>query len=122
MRLAIATLVSGLAQLFLYLRLAGSEGSGSLLALVYIVLATVGAGWFAGVRPALAGGLSVVLAAALYGAVIYMGPAGVGMAPTDAVGNAIGIVATFWPYIAIGAIAGALGGALRTRVVGARRS
>ncbi len=120
MRLAIAIVVSGLAQLFLYLRLAGTTGSGSTLALVYIVLATLGAGWFAGTRSALAGGLAVVLGAALYGVVTFLGPAGIGMAPLDAVGNVIAIVATFWPYIAIGAIAGALGGSLRSRVLGAR--
>lgn len=119
MRFALAVVVSALAQLFLYLRLAGTTGSGSALALVYIVLATLGAGWFAGRRPALAGGLAVVLGAALYGVVTFLGPAGVGMAPLDTLGNVIAIVATFWPYIAIGAITGALGGSLRSRVLGA---
>lgn len=120
MRLAIAILVAGLAQLFLFVRLAGTTGSGSLLALVYIVLATFGAGWFAERRSALAGALSVVLAAALYAIVIFRGPAGIGLAPMDALGNSLAIVATFWPYIAIGAITGALGGSLRTRMLGSR--
>lgn len=120
MRFWIAVVASALAQLVLYLRLAGSQGSGSLLALVYIVFATLGAGWFAGTRTALAGALSVALAAALYAVVRFVGPAGAGMAPLDAAGNAAGVVATFWPYIAIGAIAAALGGALRGRVIGTR--
>ncbi|HZP96687.1 MAG TPA: hypothetical protein VFC31_10185 [Candidatus Limnocylindria bacterium] len=115
MRLAVAVAVSALAQLLLYLRLAGG---GPILALVYIVLATLGAGWFAGSRAALAGALAVVVAAAVYATVTFLGPAGIGMAPLDAVGNVIAIVATFWPYIAIGAIAGALGGSLRHRVLG----
>ena len=120
MRVAIAAIVAALAQLLLFLRLAGTTGSGSVLGLAYIVFATFGAGWFAGRRAALAGGLSVVLAAALYAIVIYLGPAGTGMSPIDALGNAVAIVVTFWPYIAIGAIVGALGGSLRARMLGSR--
>ena len=120
MRVAVATIVAALAQLFLFLRLSGSTGSGSILGLAYIVLATFGAGWFAGGRAALAGGLSVVLGAGLYAMAVFLGPAGVGMAPLDALGNAIAIVVTFWPYIAIGAISGALGGSLRSRMLGTR--
>jgi hypothetical protein len=116
-RLALAIIVSAIAQLLVYLRFAGAVEGTPVLVLPYIVLATLGAGWFAARRSALAGALSVVLAATLYAAAIYLGPAGLGMAAGDIAGSVIAIVATFWPYVAIGAIAGALGGALRGRVL-----
>lgn len=119
MRFALAVVVSSVAQLLMFIRLAGTAESGSFLALVFIVFATLGAGWFALERGALAGALSVALAAALSAIVTFMGPAGIGMAPLDTVGNVLAVVATFWPYIAIGAIAGALGGSFRRRVLGA---
>lgn len=118
MRLALAVVVSAVAQLLMFLRLAGSAESGSFLALVFIVFATLGAGWFAARRSALAGALAVALAAALSAIAALLGPAGIGMLPLDAAGNVVAVVATFWPYIAIGAISGAIGGTLRQRVVG----
>lgn len=118
MRLAVAVVAAALAQLLLFLRLAGTAESGSFLALVFIVLATLGAGWFATRRGAIAGALAVAIAAALRAIVTFLGPAGTGMAPVDALANVLAVVATFWPYIAIGAICGALGGALRQRVLG----
>lgn len=118
MRFALAVVAAAVAQLLLFLRLAGSAESGSFLALVFIVLATLGAGWFAVERAALAGALAVALAAALSAAIAFTGPAGIGLAPLDFAGNVLAVVATFWPYIAIGAICAALGAALRGRVLG----
>ena len=116
MRLTLAVIASAIAQLLVYTRFAGALGT-PVVVLPYIVLATLGAGWFAARRSALAGALSVVLAAGSFAVATFLGPAGIGMAPGDVVGSAIAIVLTFWPYIAIGAIAGALGGSLRTRVL-----
>lgn len=115
MRLALAVLVAAVAQVVVYLRYAGATGAPTAL-LAYIVLATLGAGWFAARRGALAGALSVVLAAALYAVATLLGPAGAGMTAAD-LGQVPAVVATFWPYVAIGAIAGALGATLRGRVL-----
>lgn len=118
MRFAVAVALSAVAQALLFIRLSATVGGGSFLALVFIVLATLGAGWFAARRAALAGALAVALAAATSAIVALQGPAGTGMPSLDAVGLVLGVVATFWPYIAIGAITGALGGALRQRMLG----
>lgn len=117
MRLAGAVAAAALAQLAIYLRFAGAAGGTPVLVLAYIVLATAGAGFFAAHRGAVAGALSVVVAAALYASVTLLGPMGLGMAPLDAVGTALGVVSTFWPYVAFGAISGALGSTLRTRIL-----
>lgn len=120
LRVAIATAASGLAQVALFVRLGGSSG-GSFLPLVFIVLATLGAGWFARRATALAGAASVALAAASYTTLTLLGPAGTGLSSGDFLGTVLGVVATFWPYIGIGAVAGALGGALHGRVLSAAR-
>ena len=120
MRFALAVVVSAAAQLFIYLRLPDWVGAGALLAVMYIAFAALGAGWFAGGRTALAGALSVVVGVTLYAVVTFFGPAGVGMATLDLVFGILRLVLAYWPYIAIGALAGAAGGALRTRLVRAR--
>ena len=120
MRFALAVIVSAVAQLFVYLRLSDWIGVGAMLAVTYIAFAAVGAGWFAARRGALAGALSVVVAVALYALVTFFGPAGVGMQPFDLVFGVLRLVVAYWPYIAIGALSGAVGGSLRARVVGAR--
>ena len=117
MRLALAVIVSALAQLLVYLRFGGANEGTPVLVLPYIVLATLGAGWFAARRSAVAGALAVAFAAALYAVATFLGPAGIGMAAADVAGNVLAIVLTFWPYIVIGAISGALGGALRARLL-----
>lgn len=118
MRFALAVVAAAFAQLVAYLQFAGS--STPIIVLPYIVLAMLGAGWFAARRTALAGALSVVLAAALYAIATFLGPAGIGMSMGDVVQNVVGVVLTFWPYIAIGAICGALGATFRGRVLGTR--
>lgn len=120
MRFALAVVVSAAAQLFVYLRLSDWIGIGALLALSYIAFAALGAGWFAARRSALAGALSVAVGVTLYALVTFFGPAGVGMAAFDLVLGVLRLVLAYWPYIAIGALAGAVGGRLRSRVVGAR--
>ena len=120
MRFAVAVAVSAVAQLFIYLRLADWIGVGAMLAVTYIAFAALGAGWFAARRAALAGALSVVVGVALYAAFTFFGPAGVGMAPLDLLLGILRLVIAYWPYIAIGAVAGAVGGSLRTRLLRAR--
>ncbi len=116
MRLTLAVLAAAAAQVVVYLRYAGAAGVPPAL-LAYIVLATLGAGWFAASRGALAGALSVAVAAAVYAVVTLLGPAGAGMTAAEVVGQVLAVVGTFWPYIAIGAVTGALGAALRRRVL-----
>ena len=120
MRFAVAVIVSAAAQLFVYLRLSDWIGIGAMLAVSYIAFAALGAGWFAGRRGALAGALSVAVGVALYAVVTFFGPAGVGMQAFDLVFGLLRLVVAYWPYIAIGALAGAVGGSLRSRVIGAR--
>jgi len=50
--------------------------------------------------------------------VTFFGPAGIGMMPLDLGLGILGLVFAYWPYIVIGALAGAVGGSLRRRVVG----
>lgn len=118
MRFALAVAASAAAQLIAYLEFAGSNTP--VIVLPYIVFAMLGAGWFAARRSALAGALSVIVAAALYATRRFLGPAGIGMSAADIAQNVVAVVLTFWPYVAIGVICGALGGALRGRVVGRR--
>ena len=121
MRFLLAVGVSALAQLFIYLRLAGWVDTGAILAVAYIVLAALGAGWFAARRAALAGALSVALGVALYAIATFIGPAGGGAEATDLLLGILRLVIAYWPYIAIGALAGALGGVLRRRVLASAR-
>ena len=120
MRFALAVVASAAAQLLVYRRLADWVGSGAALAVAYIALAAIGAGWFAARRAALAGGLSVVVGVVLYALVTFFGPAGVGMSTIDLVLGVMRLVVAYWPYIAIGALAGVAGGSLRRRIVGSR--
>ena len=120
MRFALAVLVAGVAQLFIYLRIADWVGIGAALAVSYIAIAAIGAGWFAARRAAFAGALSVVVGVVLYALYTFFGPAGVGMSTIDLITGVLRLVIAYWPYIAIGALAGAVGGSFRRRVVGAR--
>ena len=100
-------------------RIADWVGIGAVLATTYLLFAAAGAGWFAGRRSALAGALSVVLGVTLYAAVTYFGPAGIGTPPIDLLLGIVRLVIAYWAFILIGAVGGALGGAIRRRVLGA---
>jgi len=117
-RFLVAVVVAAAAQTYIYLRLADWIGPGALLAASYIAFTAVGAGWFARRRSALAGALSVALAVTVYACITFFGPAGTGMLPTDLVLGILGLVLAYWPYVAIGALGGAVGGSLRRRFVG----
>jgi hypothetical protein len=118
-RFAVAVLGAGIVQIFPYLRLEQWIGSGAVLAFAYIAFAAFGAGFFAGRRPWLAGALSVLVGAFLYVIVAAM------TAPGGDIGGFVsfllGIPLAVFPFILIGAIAGALGGAIRSRAVAASR-
>jgi len=66
-RFGLAVLVAAVAQLAVYLQVGTWIGTAALLATAYILFASLGAGWFAARRSALAGGLSALLGAAVYG-------------------------------------------------------
>lgn len=118
MRFALAVLVAALAQLAFFVKFAASGDSGAgYFGFLYILFAAIGAGWFAERRGLLAGALCVVVAAILDGIYVLSGPAGTGMAPIDTTLSIARFVIAFWPYIAIGAVAGAVGESLRRRVL-----
>jgi hypothetical protein len=118
MRFAVAVLGAGIVQIFPYLRLDQWIGVGAVLALLYIEFAAFGAGFFAGRRGALAGALSVLLGAFLYA--VVAGLTQVGADPGAFASFFLRIPIAVFPFILLGAFAGWLGGAARTRAVGAR--
>ena len=95
-------------------------GAAALLAIAYLFIASLGAGFFSGARPALAGGLAVLCGALLSGLVQY--------APRATYANDIGVllgfelqlITAFVPYAIAGAVAGSIGGHLRPRFVRSR--
>jgi hypothetical protein len=118
-RFALAVLGAAVVQIFPYLRLEQWVGTGALLAIGYIAFAALGAGFFSGTRAWLAGALSVLLGAFLY-------------AVTAAVtqpGSDLGAFTFFFlrlpiavlPFILLGAVAGWVGGTLRSRAIAAAR-
>ena len=117
MRFSLAVLVSAAAQLFVFLHLAEWVGVSAIVAVMYLAFAAMGAGWFAGRRSALAGALSIAVGVAIYASVTFFGPAGIGMLPLDLIGGILSLVLAYVPYIAIGALAGAVGGSLRRRLL-----
>lgn len=117
MRFALAVGVAAAVQLVVYLQVGTWIGAAAILAIVYILFASLGAGWFAARRSAQAGGLSALVGAALYGIVSFFSPAAIGMSALDLVGWEMRLVLAVVPYIVLGAVAGALGGWLRQRVV-----
>jgi len=115
-RFALAVIGGAIVQLVPYLR----ADTPALLAILYLLFAALGAGFFSGSRPWLAGALSVLLGAALYGVVSQLGyrtegGTTIGDFITAETGLILGIV----PYAFFGALAGLAGGWLRSRAVGA---
>ena len=117
MRFALAVLGAAALDLVVLLRVDQWIGAGALLAFAYLVVASAGAGFFAGTRGALAGGLAVILGALLSGLVQYW--------PRFAYANDLGVLlgfeaqllVVFAPYAIGGAIAGHLAGVARLRLV-----
>jgi len=119
LRFALAVIVSALTQVFIFVRIADWVGVGAILATMYITFAAAGAGWFARHRSALAGALSVTLGVTLYACVTFFGPAGIGTPALELFLGILRLVIAYWTFILTGAVAGALGGAIRRRVLGA---
>lgn len=115
MRFALAVIAAGAADLAVLLRIDQWFGIAGLLAILYLFLASAGAGFFARRRTALAGGLAVVAGTLLSGLVQY--------APRVTYANDFGVLLGFElqlliavvPYAIGGGIAGGLGGAARRR-------
>jgi hypothetical protein len=118
-RFAVAVFGAGVVQVFPYLRLDQWVGVGAVLAIAYIELAALGAGFFAGRRAALAGALSVVLGAFLYA--LVSGLTQPGGDPAAFASFFLRVPIAVFPYILLGAAAGWLGGAVRARAVRAAR-
>ena len=116
-RFALAVSAAGALDLAVLLRIDQWMDAAALLAILYLFLASAGAGFFAGQRPTLAGALAVVAGTILSGLVQY--------APRATYANDLGVLLGFEvqlliavvPYALVGAIAGAVGGTLRRRVM-----
>lgn len=121
MRFALAVAAAAAAQLVVFLQVGTWIGTAAVVAVAYIVVATLGAGWFAARRSALAGALSTFVGAAMYGVVSFFGPAAIGMGPLDLIEWESRLLLAVLPYVILGGMFGALGGALRRRVLGAAR-
>ena len=117
MRFAVAVLAAAALDLVVLLRIDQWVGAGALLAIGYLVVASAGAGFFAGTRGALAGALAVTVGSLLSGLVQYW--------PRASYANDLGVLLAFElqlliafvPYVIGGAIAGYLGGKARSRLV-----
>ena len=113
MRFALAVVAAGVTQTFLYF----IPGVVVLTAILYVVLASFGAGFFARRRGWLAGALSVILGVALYGIITFMSPSAAGQTLLDRVQGETALIVAIAPYAVIGAVAGALGERLRGRAL-----
>lgn len=117
MRFALAVIAAAALDLAVLLRIDQWVGGAALLAIGYLFIASAGAGFFSGARPALAGGVAVLCGALLSGLVQY--------APRATYANDFGVllafelqlITAFVPYAIGGAIAGHLGGIARRRFV-----
>lgn len=121
MRFALAVTAGAAVQLVVYQQVGTWIGTAALLAIAYILFASLGVGWFAARRSALAGGLSALLGAALYGVVSFFGPSAIGMTVIDLLGWEARLLLAVIPYVVLGAMFGALGGSLRRYAMPRRR-
>jgi hypothetical protein len=120
MRFWLAVFAAAIADVVVFSQGALWVGGGALLAAMYLFFASFGAGWFAARRSALAGGLSVMLGAAVSALYVYLTtpPAALaGASVLDLVGWALRLGIWALPYAIGGALAGAGGGWLRGRAL-----
>ncbi len=107
---------AAIADLAAFLAVPGWIGVAAIGAIGYLLFSAFGAGWFAVRRSALAGFLSVIVGALLYGLYSLLGQgAGVGASVMDLVGWEMRLILAVLPYALGGAFAGAAGGWLRRR-------
>lgn len=118
MRFGIAVVAAAVLDQVVFLRIADWIGVAALLAFAYLSLASAGAGFFAGRRPALAGALAVFGGAALYGLVSYLTRSSYANDPGSLLQFEMQLVLSVVPYAIAGALFGLLGGRLRRGVSG----
>ena len=116
MRFAVAVVIAAAVQVVPYLR----PDVPTVLAIAYVLFAALGAGFFAGARGWLAGALSVVLGAGLYGlwSRAALG-AERGLVLGDLLRSETALLVAIVPYAVLGALAGALGATIRRRALAA---
>ena len=122
MRFALATVVAAALDHVVLLRVDQWIGVSAILAIGYLLVASAGAGFFAGTRSALAGALAVLGGVLLSGLIQYW--------PRFSYANDLGVLlgfelqllVAFVPYELGGAIAGYFGGIARIRIVRAGRA
>ena len=117
MRLALAVVAAGALDLAVLLRIDQWFGLAGLMAVLYLFLASAGAGFFAGRRTVLAGGLAVIVGTILSGLVQYAPRATYSNDLDVLLGFELQLLIAVVPYAIGGAIAGGLGGAARRRVL-----
>ncbi len=116
MRFTLAVAASGAAQLVLYFL-----NVITISAIAYVLLAALGAGFFARQRGWLAGALSVLLGATLYGVATLAGPNAAGQTILDMLQSETALLAGVLPYAILGALSGMAGEWLRSRALAFRR-
>ena len=117
MRFALAAVVAGALDLAVLLKVDQWIGAGALLAIAYLLVASAGAGFFAGRRASLAGALAVIVGALLSAFVQYWPRASYANDLGTLAGFELQLVIALIPYEIGGAIAGSFGGAMRARFV-----
>ena len=120
MRFALAVAAASALDLVVLLRIGQWAGTGALLAIGYLLIASAGAGFFAGARAALAGGAAVVLGTLCSGLVQYWPRFAYANDLDVLLGFELQLLVAIVPYVIGGAIAGHLGGLARGRLVRAR--
>jgi len=117
MRVALAALVAAALDLVVLLRVDQWIGSGALLAIAYLLIASAGAGFFALSRGAFTGGLAVFLGVILSGLVRYWPRVSYANDLGVLLGFEVQLLIAFVPYVIGAAIAGQLGQTARLRLV-----
>jgi len=116
MRFALAIAVAAALDQVVFLRIADWIGVAALLALAYLSLASAGAGFFAGRRPAQAGALAVFGGAALYGVVSYVTRSSYANDLGSLLQFELQLLLSVVPYAVAGALFGLLGARIRARL------
>jgi len=112
---------AAIADLAAFLAVPNWVGVGAIGAIGYLLFSAFGAGWFAVRRSPLAGFLSVLVGALIYGLYSLWGQsAGTGASGADLLGWEARLLVTVLPYAVGGAFTGAAGGWLRRRATARR--
>jgi hypothetical protein len=116
LRFWLAVIAAAVADLAAFLAVPNWFGVAAIAAIGYLLFSAFGAGWFAVHRSALAGFLSIVVGALVYGAYsLWVQGAGLGASAVDLLGWESRLLIALLPYAVGGAFTGAAGGWLRRR-------